>query len=430
MKKLMNGLVILTIVGVMSVVGISIARADTQPSIEVYDPSDTAGPTLSSTVVSPTQINQGQSLSITVTAEDVSGVRTAIANIKSSVGAVKAIIQLYDDGKHNDGQSGDGVFASTWNSGTNQDDNYSVDIQLADIFGHPTIGSNAASFVIGAGASNSNTNTTNANTNTSDTTAPVIAITSPNEGADIGTSSIDVYANATDPESTVTKVDFYLDSESAPHDTQNFDQPSGSGDYIWVLNVASLSTGSHVLRAVATNGVGLTASATRTINVTYTSSAPVVTIISPLSGSFNVGTPIDVNVSATDATDITRIELYTSKYGGPLASVDITGSADTNVTTTLHINLAGDIAMGTAQKSDLAVKWPRFRLPFVSVADAATSYNVNGSCTTTTITDDKSIYAMAYNASLSANSGYVTYSVWSSSTSCTNTASSSSSSAS
>lgn len=433
MKKIWYGLATVTAVVTILAVGVA-ARAVTQPSIEVYDPSDTAGPTLDSVVVSPTQADQNQTISITVTATDVSGVASTTASIKNSAGSVIAIIALYDDSKHNDGQSGDGVFANTWYTGPNPDDNYTVQIQSADVFGHPTIQSSAATIVIGAGASTSNTNTTNVNVNTnantntapSDTTAPVINITAPAEGATVSTSSVDVYANATDPESTVTKVDFYLDSETTPRDTQNFDQPAGSHDYIWVLNVSTLSTGSHVLRAIATNGVGLTTTATRTINVTFTSSIPVVNITSPLSGTYDVGATINVSVHASDASDITRIELYTSRFGGPLASVDVTGTSDISVDRTLAIT-AGNIALNTVQISDLAVKWPRFHLPFISVAEAATSTTTNGNCTTTTTTNPKSIYAVAYNASQSGISAQVTYTVSSSSTSCTSTNTSTSS---
>ncbi len=452
MKKTLKFFAITLTVGILTVAGFSFVRAANTPSAEVYTNGGTAGPTIVSTTANPTSVALAGSVVISVKATDVSGVSVSTANIRRQGGGTVSIVQLYDDGKHNDGTAGDDVYANTWNVGANGNGTYPVDIQLADALGNPTVSTAAVTIIVGTGNSNANynvntssgntnnananananTNTANtnnanananantntANTNTADTTVPTVSITTPaTDGAALSTASYSVVANAVDAESLINRVEFFIDAETTPRDTQNFDQPSGSHNYTWVLNVGALTTGSHTLKAIAYNGAALTATATRTVNVTYTSSAPTnVSITSPTSGTFASTDAINVLVHAEDDADIARIEIYSSAGGGAVGTATLSGAADTNVNQTITIT-AGNIAYVTGTAKVAGANWPRLKLPFISTAEAATG----DTCTTTTTPRSKTIYALAYDASSSTASGYITYTVNFTTTTCTST---------
>jgi chitinase len=423
----------LVLVSVLAVgLAVSGASAAETPSIEVYSSTNgaTPGPTMENATLTPTPVDRGNAVTISITASDVSGISTAIANVKNANGLILAIVQLYDDGKHSDGAVGDGVFANTWNVGNIVDGQYPIEIQLADSLGHPTVRAAALTIIVGTGFNNVNTycfehfcnsnsnvnagninnanNANNANANASDTTPPAIAITSPAaDGTVLSTASYTVVANAIDTESFITKVEFYLDAETTPRDTQNFDQPAGSNNYAWVFNLTGVTAGNHTLKAITYNGVSLTATATRTVNVTYAGDMPTnVRVTSPLAGTFASTDTINAVIHAEDDVDITEIEVYSSAGGGPIGTASVTGASDTSVDRTISFT-ASSIAYVTGSTKVAAANWPKIRLPFISVAEAAVDQN----CEIVTTPYSKSIYAIAYDASNSTLSGLVTYTI-------------------
>lgn len=82
-----------------------------EPSFEVAPQKE---PTVNGMTVTPATQDRGSGVVISAIVTDVSGVSYARAQIKNSVGAVVATVNLYDDGAHSDGAAKDNVFASGW----------------------------------------------------------------------------------------------------------------------------------------------------------------------------------------------------------------------------------------------------------------------------------------------------------------------------
>jgi len=279
-------------------------------------------------------------------------------------------------------------------------------------------GSHALTAVARDAAGNSTTSTavtvTVSNT-TPDTTAPEVSITAPaTDGTVLSTASYSVVANATDPESAIIKVEFYLDLESMPRDTQIYDQPLGSHNYTWVLNVGSLTNGSHTLKAIAYNGASLTTTATRTVNVTVPPSAPTVTINQPTNGAYYTSTgTLSYSISATDDVALTKVDLFSSGGGGPLAS---TVASTPAVTFTGTLNVSQVTFLQSPIKSYAMVK-SGLRLPFVKTARAVElsaldcPTGTHEVCTDIISTTPKGLYAVAYDATSSTTSAITTINV-------------------
>ncbi|MBI5037757.1 MAG: Ig-like domain-containing protein [Candidatus Kerfeldbacteria bacterium] len=492
MKHLkINSLVLLVIVlslfmvGAAMLGGLDLVQAqstDTSPSFEV---ATTSLPVLTGQGVSlnPSQVDQNETVRISVEAYDVSGLASAVAYVRNSTPGSRPVadVPLFDDGQHGDGTAGDGKFSGTWNVGSNADGIYPVEVQIADRLNNTATISNVVTIAIGVGAcasdsqcttgsrccggvcgtdqcaSNSQCNDNNAGTSDTciltscpsycssipitscsnndgfcpasctsandndcaDTSAPIIAIGTPaTDGTTLSTSPTQIIAQASDGQSGIDRVEFYLDSETAPRDTQYFDQPSGSGTYIWVLNLASVTNGAHTITAKAINGVALTSTATRAVQVSTDSSAPFnVTITSPAQGSIYANTStINVNIAASDNQSVTEVRVYSLNGGGPLGQATTSG---TSVNQQVSIS-AGAIAAAYDPLWSIAAAEPAKRpLPFISVAHAATGGGQT--CTTSTVYTSKWIYAVAYDAAgNNTPSPIVALSISSSVTTCTN----------
>jgi hypothetical protein len=122
-KFLLIGLSVLA-VGAMSATVIA-----QRPSFEV---APNAPPTLTNFHVTPSAI-QNMPISITVTADDISGVATVQAYINTT--PTESVVTLYDDGSHGDGAAGDKQFGNQWNVGTHAEATYTVDIEANDLLG-------------------------------------------------------------------------------------------------------------------------------------------------------------------------------------------------------------------------------------------------------------------------------------------------------
>jgi Bacterial Ig domain/Chitobiase/beta-hexosaminidase C-terminal domain len=92
-----------------------------------------------------------------------------------------------------------------------------------------------------------------------DTTAPTVAITSPANGASV-TGTVQVQTTASDANSGIARVEFYLDGKLSSKST--------TAPYKWAWNTKKTTKGSHTLTAVAVDVAGnRTVSATVTVTV-------------------------------------------------------------------------------------------------------------------------------------------------------------------
>jgi hypothetical protein len=142
---------------------------------------------------------------------------------------------------------------------------------------------------------------------------PTVSITSPaNNATFTAPANITINATASDPDGTVTKVDFYQNGNLLGTDT--------TSPYSFAWN--SVGTGSYALTAVATDNVGATKTSA-TVNITVTNNLPSVSITAPANGAvFNAPANITINATATDTDGtITKVDFY---QNGSLLGTDTT----------------------------------------------------------------------------------------------------------
>jgi hypothetical protein len=132
---------------------------------------------------------------------------------------------------------------------------------------------------------------------------PVVALTAPSNGQNfLAGQPIALSATASDPDGTVTKVEFLADGAVVGTVT--------SGPYTMLWNNAA--AGAHALRARATDNLGATATSA-VINIAVAShGAPTITLTLPRSGQlFSVGAPIAMAATAAAGNGaIARVEFY------------------------------------------------------------------------------------------------------------------------
>lgn len=175
---------------------------------------------------------------------------------------------------------------------------------------------------------------------------PVVAITSPANGATVA-GAVSVSANATDNGGSITQVQFQLDGNA-------LGAPVTQSPYQISWDTAAASNGSHTLTAVATNNAGdRTTSTPVTVTVSNTSAPPppTVAITSPADGATVAGT-VTVSATASDSGGgITQVQfqLDSSNLGKPVTQSpyqtqwDATAASNGNHTlTAIATNNAGE----------------------------------------------------------------------------------------
>jgi len=157
----------------------------------------------------------------------------------------------------------------------------------------------------------------------SDTTPPTVSITSPASGASIS-GTVTVSASASDNVG-VTSVGFYLDGTLAGTDT--------TSPYTFSLNTGSITNGTHVLLAKASDAAGNVGSSA---SVTVTISNPVTDAISPsIPTGLTVGTitASSISLSWTASTDNVGVVGYNVYRKGTKVGTSTTASyKDTGLT--------------------------------------------------------------------------------------------------
>jgi len=155
-----------------------------------------------------------------------------------------------------------------------------------------------------------------------DTIAPSVSFISPNSGATVS-GVVSVQISAAD-NTGVTSVSLNIDGQNSA--------TFGSGPYSFQWNTVSLPNGTHNLTAIAGDSAGNTSTSSISVTVSNLPSdttPPVVTITSPANGS-NVGTSVQVSVSASDNVGVVKNELYVD---GKLSSSSTTAPFSIKVAT-------------------------------------------------------------------------------------------------
>ncbi len=154
----------------------------------------------------------------------------------------------------------------------------------------------------------------------SDTTPPVLSITSPLANSTVN-GVVQITANASDI-SGVSKVEFYVDSVLLSTDT--------SSPYTSTWDTTSLvNNSSHTIQVKAYDTANNIA--TQNISVTVADlTLPIVSITSPTAGANVTGT-VSIDTSATDNMGISKVEFYIDSV---LLSTDTTTPYNTNWNTT------------------------------------------------------------------------------------------------
>ncbi len=132
--------------------------------------------------------------------------------------------------------------------------------------------------------------------------APTVSLTAPTEGQNFAAgTTVNVAANASDSDGTVTKVDFYVDNVLKLSDT--------TAPYTYAAT--GLTTGAHSIKATATDNGGLSSSVTRNITVGTVNTPPTLSVSSPTEGqSFTAGSTVNVAATATDSDGVAKVEFY------------------------------------------------------------------------------------------------------------------------
>ncbi|MEM1328177.1 MAG: Ig-like domain-containing protein [Bacteroidota bacterium] len=135
-------------------------------------------------------------------------------------------------------------------------------------------------------------------------TPPMVSFAAPNDGDSFNEgSTINVQANASDSDGTVSGVELFVDGVSQGVDN--------TAPYQWAVTGAAV--GNRTLRLVATDDANETAEATINIQVTANNTGnPMVTFVTPTNGqTFAAGSTVPVEVNATDSNgSVQFVELF------------------------------------------------------------------------------------------------------------------------
>ena len=162
----------------------------------------------------------------------------------------------------------------------------------------------------------------------SDTTAPVVAISSPTANATVS-GTVNITASASDSVG-VSKVEFYVNGSLKATDT--------TSPYSYSWDSKSVSNGSYSITSKAydaAGNVGQSAAVSVNVNnVVADTTAPSVTITSPAAGSTVKGT-VCAAVSTSDNVGVTKVEYY---VGGSLNNTVTASPFGFCITTTAEYN--------------------------------------------------------------------------------------------
>ena len=251
----------------------------------------------------------GSSVTLTATASESGG---SISSVKFEVGTT-TIATLSSS-----------PYTTTWNSNGVSDGTYTLYAVAKDTSG------NYATSSISVTTDNGN---------------PVVSITSPSSGSTVSGSSVTLSASASD-DVGVQSVQFQVDGT-------NLDSAITSAPYTTTWNSTGVSDGSNTIKAIVTNVVGATSSASESVSVENTPVA-LSAISSGSPGSFSATSTWTTNEPATSEVLIGT----TTSYGTTYSSASLVTSHSTQISglssdTTYHYEVVSTNAAGnTATSSD------------------------------------------------------------------------------
>jgi hypothetical protein len=149
---------------------------------------------------------------------------------------------------------------------------------------------------------------------TSSNSSPSVTLTQPTDGATFAApATVNLAATASDPDGTVTKVEFFNGSTKLAEDT------TAPYSFTW----SGVPAGSYTLTARATDDLGATTSSAASTITVAANSAPTVAITSPTDGAVFAWKPtITVSATAGDADgNVTAVEF---RDGSTLLAQDTT----------------------------------------------------------------------------------------------------------
>jgi len=130
---------LLFVAGGTLVISSAIAQVSIGPTPSFEVETAPYGPEIISFTTSPNPATAGiTSVTFTMKTMDISGVRSAIVQVVDSNNNIVDTVDLYDDGQHNDGAAGDGIFVDIWNLLDLSDGLYGLNVQATDALGNTT----------------------------------------------------------------------------------------------------------------------------------------------------------------------------------------------------------------------------------------------------------------------------------------------------
>jgi len=163
---------------------------------------------------------------------------------------------------------------------------------LDDYFGYGQV--NAYKSVLAAGSA------------VADTTAPLVSISSPGNGATVS-GSVSIQGTASD-NTGLTNIQFYVDGQVIA--------TAASSPFSFAWNTGNYANGSHTLQVTASDATGNIGSSSISLNVnnvvTKDTTPPVVSILSPISGSSlaRVTGNLQISASVTDNVAVSQVSFY------------------------------------------------------------------------------------------------------------------------
>jgi subtilisin family serine protease len=163
---------------------------------------------------------------------------------------------------------------------------------LDDYFGYGQV--NAYKSVLAAGSA------------VADTTPPSVSISSPGNGATVS-SSVSIQGSATD-NTGITSIQFYVDGQVIA--------TAAASPFSFAWNTGNYANGSHTVQVTASDATGNIGSSSISLNVnnvvTSDTTPPVVSILSPISGSSlaRVTGNLQISASVTDNVAVSQVSFY------------------------------------------------------------------------------------------------------------------------
>jgi N,N-dimethylformamidase beta subunit-like, C-terminal/Domain of unknown function (DUF4082)/Concanavalin A-like lectin/glucanases superfamily/Bacterial Ig-like domain/Bacterial Ig domain len=332
--------------------------------VRVYSRALTQGEIRSdmSTPIGGTLETTAPTVAMTTPSGNVSGTVTLSATASDNVSV--AGVQFLVNGQPVGAEDTTAPYSFNWNSATVTNGTYSVTARARDVAGN-TSTSQAVTLTV---------------TNSAESTPPTVAITNLTAGSTVG-GTIILSATASD---NIGVVGVQFKANGA-----NVGPEITAAPYQVPWNTTGLTSGVYTITAVARDAAGNSTTSSG-IQVTVDSTAPTITVRTPVSGATGVATDIEPTVTFSEAIDATSL-IFTLKdaAGNPLAT---SVSYDVN---TLTARLSHTSALATLATYTVSVSGARDLIGNVMSAPISWSFTTAGTITGASVWGDTGTPAVA-----------------------------------